>query len=46
MAETREFIALQRVARSREKKLPRGLSFEMVYVGLLVARAGKLTPHY
>jgi len=46
MAETREFITLKRVSRSREKKLPRGLSFVMVHVGLLVARAGTLTPHY
>jgi hypothetical protein len=46
MAEPREFKALQRVARSREKKLPRGLSFVMVHVGLLVTGAGTLTPHY
>src|SRR6266851_374684 len=31
MAETREFIALQRVTRSGEKKLPRGLGFVVVH---------------
>ncbi len=31
MAETREFITLQRVARSGEKKLPRGLGFVVVH---------------
>jgi hypothetical protein len=31
MAETREFITLQRVTRSGEKKLPRGLGFVVVH---------------
>jgi len=31
MAETREFITLQRVARSGEKKLPRRLGFAVVH---------------
>ena len=43
MAETREFVALQRVARSRDKKLPRRLGFVMVHASLLVAGARTLT---
>ncbi|OLC97048.1 MAG: hypothetical protein AUH86_08370 [Acidobacteria bacterium 13_1_40CM_4_58_4] len=35
MAETRKFKALQRVARGREKELPRGLHFGTGHVGLL-----------
>jgi hypothetical protein len=35
MTETREFIALQRDARSREKELPRGLGLGTDHVGLL-----------
>ena len=35
MAEAREFIALQRGARSREKELPRGLRLLAVHEGLL-----------
>lgn len=35
MTETREFIALQRIARSREKELPRGLALGTDHVGLL-----------
>ena len=46
MVEPREFKALQRVARSREKELPRGLSFAMVHARLLVAGAGTLTFRY
>lgn len=34
MAEAREFIALQRVARGREKKLPRGLGLLTVHAAL------------
>jgi len=34
MTETREFIALQRVSRSREKELPRGLGLVVVHVRL------------
>lgn len=34
MVEPREFIALQRDSRSRKKKLPRRLSFEVVHEGL------------
>ncbi len=37
MAETRKFKALQRVARGREKELPRGLHFGTGHVGLLDA---------
>lgn len=43
MAETREFIALQRVSRSREKKLPRGLGSVVVHASLLVADLRTLT---
>jgi hypothetical protein len=39
VAETREFVALQRIARSGEKKLPRRLSFAMVHASLLVPGA-------
>jgi hypothetical protein len=39
MAETRQFVTLQRVARSGEKKLPRRLSFVMVHASLLVPGA-------
>ncbi len=46
MVEPREFKALQRVAGSREKELPRGLSFAMVHARLLVAGAGTLTLRY
>jgi hypothetical protein len=35
MAETREFIALQRISRSREKKLPRRLGLAVAHAGLL-----------
>jgi hypothetical protein len=35
MAKAREFIALQRVSRSREKELPRGLGLVVVHVRLL-----------
>ena len=43
MAETREFIALQRVSRSREEKLPRRLSPVVVHAGLLEDGGGTLT---
>jgi hypothetical protein len=43
MAETREFIALERVSRSREQKLPRGLGLVMVHRGLLGNDRRKLT---
>ena len=46
MVEPREFKALQRVVRSGEKKLPRGLSFAVVHAGLLVAGARMLTLRY
>jgi hypothetical protein len=46
MAETREFVALQRVARRGEKKLPRRLGFVMVQASLLIAGARTLTSHY
>jgi hypothetical protein len=46
MAETREFVTLQRVARGREKKLPRRLSFAMVHASLLAAGARTLTLRY
>ncbi len=35
MAEAREFVALQRVTRSREKELPRGLGLLAVHAALL-----------
>jgi len=41
MAEAREFIALQRGARSREKELPRGLGFLAVHAALLEDRTVK-----
>jgi hypothetical protein len=43
MAKTREFIALERVSRSREKELPRGLGFEVIHMGLLESGFRKLT---
>ena len=43
MAETREFIALQRVSRSRDKKLPRRLSLVMVHAGLQEGGSRTLT---
>ena len=43
MAEAREFIALQRIARGREKELPRGLGPVVIHMGLLGNCAGKLT---
>ncbi len=43
MAEPREFIALQRVSRSGEKKLPRRLSFVVVHAGLLENGSRTLT---
>jgi hypothetical protein len=46
MIEPREFKTLQRIVRSGEKKLPRGLSFATVHAGLLVAEARMLTPRY
>ncbi len=42
MTKTREFIALQRVARGREKELPRGLHFGTGHVGLLTNGMGTL----
>jgi len=44
--EPREFKALQRIVRSGEKKLPRGLGLVAVHAGLLVAEARMLTLHY
>jgi hypothetical protein len=41
MTETREFIALQRIARGREKELPRGLHFGTGHVGLLESNANE-----
>jgi len=38
MAKPREFIALQRISRSGEQKLPRRLGFVMVHAGLLEKR--------
>ena len=43
MAETREFIALQRISRSRQKKLPRGLGLVVVHWGLPKSDGSKLT---
>ncbi len=43
MAEAREFIALQRDSRSREKELPRRFSFAIGHVGLLAESRLKLT---
>ncbi len=42
MVEPREFIALQRVPRSRKKKLPRRLSLVVVHGGLLEERLRRL----
>jgi hypothetical protein len=42
MTEAREFITLQRVARGREKELPRGLHFGTGHVGLLTNGIGTL----
>ena len=42
MAETGEFIALQRISRSREKKLPRRLGLVVVQRGLLINGLGTL----
>jgi hypothetical protein len=38
VTEAREFIALERIARGREKEIPRGLHFGTGHVGLLTAR--------
>ncbi len=46
MAETREFVALQRVARSGEQKLPRRLGFAMVHASLLAIGSRTLTLRY
>lgn len=43
MAETREFVTLQRVARSREKELPRGLGLGTKHWGLLKSRGRTIT---
>jgi hypothetical protein len=43
MAETREFIALQRISRSREKKFPRRLGLVVVQRGLPISGLGTLT---
>src|SRR5260370_1006267 len=43
MAETREFVALQRVSRRGKKKLPRRVSFVVVHAGLLESCARTLT---
>lgn len=43
VAETREFVALQRISRSREKKLPRGLRLGTGHLRLLKRDAGKIT---
>jgi hypothetical protein len=43
MAETREFIALERVARSGKKKLPRRLGLVVVHCGLPESDGSKLT---
>ncbi len=43
MTKTGEFKALQRVARGREKELPRRLSLEVVHAGLLGERLLRLT---
>jgi|SRR5580704_10104745 len=43
MAETGEFIALQRISRSREKKFPRWLGLVVVQRGLLINGLGMLT---
>jgi hypothetical protein len=43
MAETREFVALQRVARSGEQELPRRLGLVVVHEGLLGSNRRTLT---
>jgi hypothetical protein len=43
MAQAREFVALQRVSRGREKELPRRLGLVMVHAGLLGNDVRKLT---
>jgi hypothetical protein len=43
MAKTREFITLKRIARRREKKLPRGLRWGTGHVGLLKSDKCKVT---
>jgi hypothetical protein len=43
VAEAREFIALQRDSRSREKKLPRGFGFAIGHVALLEESTVKIT---
>jgi hypothetical protein len=43
MAETREFVALERVSRSREEELPRRLGLVVVHMGLLGSDGCKLT---
>lgn len=43
VAETREFVALERVSRSRQKKLPRGLGLVVVHWGLPKNDGSKLT---
>jgi len=43
MAETREFIALQRISRSGEEKFPRRLGLVIVHAGLLMNGLGMLT---
>ncbi len=45
MTKTREFIALQRISRSREKKLPRRLCLVVGHAGLLENDAPTLTLH-
>jgi hypothetical protein len=46
MTETREFVALERVSRSREQKLPRRLGLVIVHEGLQAAGARTLTFRY
>lgn len=43
MTETREFIALERIARSREKELPRGFGLGTGHVGLLKGEGRTVT---
>jgi len=43
MTETRKFVALERIARSREKELPRGLGWGTGHVGLLETDECKVT---
>ncbi len=42
MAETREFIALERISRRREQKLPRGLGLVVVHWGLRESDGSKI----